>query len=71
MGAVGGEGCFAAQLARCGFGGPRDAQSETYSFSVIFRIQYGAFVRTERPQPRVVRFGVAELAEASAVAYVA
>ena len=71
MGAAGGEGRFAAEQASGRFGGPGDAQSETYSFSVIFRIQYGAFVRTERPQPRVVRLGVVELVEASAVGYVA
>ena len=71
MGAVGGEGCSAAKLARCGLGGPRDAQSYANGFGMVFGVKDGAFVRTERPQPRVVRFGVVELVEASAVSYVA
>ena len=71
MGAVGGEGCSAAKLARCGFGGSRYAQSYANCFGVVLGVKDGAFVSAERPEPRVVRFGVVELVEASAVSYVA
>ena len=71
MSAIGSERSFAAEHTRNSFGGSCYAESEADSFSVVFWVEDGAFVDTQRPQPVMIVLSIGELTESTAVGGVA
>ena len=59
--------CFAAEQARGGIGWAGDTKSKPHGFSVVLRVEDGAFMGTERPQPRMVGFAVSKVEQTTAI----